>query len=128
VQFEGEPVGVAFAFANAALFTAYIVAAHRVAALGVERDRRLAAAMISPSSSCPSVLERRRAFLARLDRGRDRGRRDLVGHPVRSTSSPWPARSRDVRSSSRSYRRPRPSSASSCCSSALPVDLAGIAP
>ena len=31
VQFEGEPVGVAFAFANAALFTAYIVLAHRVA-------------------------------------------------------------------------------------------------
>ncbi|HEY7017985.1 MAG TPA: EamA family transporter [Gaiellaceae bacterium] len=30
VRFEGEPVGVAFAFANAALFTAYIVLAHRV--------------------------------------------------------------------------------------------------
>ena len=31
VRFEGEPVGIAFAFANAALFTAYIVLAHRVA-------------------------------------------------------------------------------------------------
>jgi inner membrane transporter RhtA len=31
VQFGGEPVGVGFAFANAALFTAYIVLAHRVA-------------------------------------------------------------------------------------------------
>jgi inner membrane transporter RhtA len=31
VRFSGEPVGVAFAFANAALFTAYIVLAHRVA-------------------------------------------------------------------------------------------------
>jgi inner membrane transporter RhtA len=30
VQFVGEPVGVAFAFANAVLFTAYIVLAHRV--------------------------------------------------------------------------------------------------
>jgi inner membrane transporter RhtA len=30
VRFVGEPVGVAFAFANAALFTAYIVLAHRV--------------------------------------------------------------------------------------------------
>jgi inner membrane transporter RhtA len=30
VRFAGEPVGVAFAFANAALFTAYIVLAHRV--------------------------------------------------------------------------------------------------
>jgi len=30
VRFEGEPLGFAFAFANAALFTAYIVLAHRV--------------------------------------------------------------------------------------------------
>ncbi len=31
VRFGGEPIGLAFAFANAALFTAYIVLAHRVA-------------------------------------------------------------------------------------------------
>jgi inner membrane transporter RhtA len=31
VHFAGEPIGIAFAFANAALFTAYIVLAHRVA-------------------------------------------------------------------------------------------------
>jgi inner membrane transporter RhtA len=31
VRLEGEPVGVAFAFANAVLFAAYIVLAHRVA-------------------------------------------------------------------------------------------------
>ena len=31
VRFGGQPVGVAFAFANASLFTAYIVLAHRVA-------------------------------------------------------------------------------------------------
>jgi inner membrane transporter RhtA len=31
VHFVGEPLGVGFAFANAALFTAYIVLAHRVA-------------------------------------------------------------------------------------------------
>jgi inner membrane transporter RhtA len=30
VRFIGEPVGVGFAFANAALFTAYIILAHRV--------------------------------------------------------------------------------------------------
>jgi inner membrane transporter RhtA len=30
VRFMGEPVGVGFAFANAALFTAYIILAHRV--------------------------------------------------------------------------------------------------
>jgi inner membrane transporter RhtA len=34
VHFEGEPLGVAFAFANAGLFAAYIVLAHRVARLG----------------------------------------------------------------------------------------------
>jgi inner membrane transporter RhtA len=46
VRFGGQPTGVAFAFANAALFTAYIVLAHRVArrsGLGVDG---LAAAMI----------------------------------------------------------------------------------
>jgi inner membrane transporter RhtA len=31
VHFVGEPVGIAFAFANAILFTAYIILAHRVA-------------------------------------------------------------------------------------------------
>ena len=36
VRIEGEPVGVAFAFANAALFALYIVLAHRVA-----RDSRM---------------------------------------------------------------------------------------
>jgi inner membrane transporter RhtA len=34
LQLTGEPVGVAFAFANAALFAAYIVLAHRTARLG----------------------------------------------------------------------------------------------
>jgi inner membrane transporter RhtA len=34
VQFEGEPLGVALAFANALLFAAYIVLAHRVARHG----------------------------------------------------------------------------------------------
>jgi inner membrane transporter RhtA len=31
VHVSGEPLGIAFAFANAALFTAYIILAHRVA-------------------------------------------------------------------------------------------------
>src|SRR5215203_6207600 len=35
VQLEGEPLGVALAFANAGLFALYIVLAHRVARLGV---------------------------------------------------------------------------------------------
>ena len=47
VRFEGEPVGVAFAFANAALFTAYIVLAHRVARrVGLSGIDGLAAAML----------------------------------------------------------------------------------
>jgi len=47
VQFEGEPVGVAFAFANAALFTAYIVLAHRVSRRsGLSGIDGLAAAML----------------------------------------------------------------------------------
>jgi inner membrane transporter RhtA len=47
VRFEGEPIGVAFAFANAALFTAYIVLAHRVARRsGLSGIDGLAAAMM----------------------------------------------------------------------------------
>jgi inner membrane transporter RhtA len=47
VRFEGDVVGVAFAFANAALFTAYIVLAHRVARhAAVSGIDGLAAAML----------------------------------------------------------------------------------
>jgi inner membrane transporter RhtA len=47
VRLEGEPVGVAFAFANACLFALYIVLAHRVArSPSVSRIDGLAAAMI----------------------------------------------------------------------------------
>jgi inner membrane transporter RhtA len=47
VELEGEPVGVAFAFANAALFAAYIVLAHRLSRTpGVSRLDGLAAAML----------------------------------------------------------------------------------
>jgi inner membrane transporter RhtA len=47
VRLEVEPVGVAFAFANAVLFAAYIVLAHRVARSGaLEPIDGLAAAML----------------------------------------------------------------------------------
>jgi inner membrane transporter RhtA len=47
VELQGEPVGVAFAFANAALFAAYIVLAHRLSRTpGVSRLDGLAAAML----------------------------------------------------------------------------------
>jgi inner membrane transporter RhtA len=47
VRLEGEPIGVAFALANAVLFAAYIVLAHRVARSGaIERIDGLAGAML----------------------------------------------------------------------------------
>ena len=47
VELEGEPVGVAFAFANAALFAVYIVLAHRLSRIpGIGRLDGLAAAML----------------------------------------------------------------------------------
>jgi inner membrane transporter RhtA len=47
VQLEGEPVGVAFAFANAVLFALYIVLAHRVARNAtLDRIDGLGAAML----------------------------------------------------------------------------------
>ena len=47
VRLEGEPVGVAFAFANAVLFAAYIVLAHRLArTAALSRIDGLAASML----------------------------------------------------------------------------------
>ena len=47
VELEGEPLGVAFAFANAALFALYIVLAHRLSRTpGIGRIDGLAAAML----------------------------------------------------------------------------------
>jgi inner membrane transporter RhtA len=47
VELEGEPVGVAFAFANAALFAVYIVLAHRLSRIpGIGRIDGLAAAIL----------------------------------------------------------------------------------
>ena len=55
VQFGGEPLGVTFAFANAVLFAAYIVLAHRVARLdalsgidGLAAAMLIAAIVITP--------------------------------------------------------------------------------
>jgi inner membrane transporter RhtA len=45
-RFSGAPVGIAFALANAALFTAYIVLAHRVARSGMGGVDGLACAML----------------------------------------------------------------------------------
>jgi inner membrane transporter RhtA len=47
VELEGDPVGVAFAFANAGLFALYIVLAHRLSRIpGISRIDGLAAAML----------------------------------------------------------------------------------
>jgi inner membrane transporter RhtA len=55
IRFEGEPLGVAFAFANAGLFAAYIVLAHRVSRLdaltgidGLAASMVIAAVVITP--------------------------------------------------------------------------------
>jgi inner membrane transporter RhtA len=55
VRFAGEPLGVAFAFANAGLFAAYIVLAHRVSRLpeltgidGLAASMLVAAVVITP--------------------------------------------------------------------------------
>jgi inner membrane transporter RhtA len=67
VRLEGEPLGVAFAFANAALFAAYIVLAHRVARDttmgridGLAASMLIAALAITPiggSSVAPALLD-----------------------------------------------------------------------
>jgi len=60
VRFEGEPVGIAFAFANAVLFALYIVLGHRVAQRGpVSGIDGLAASMLAATVAvtpigCPS--------------------------------------------------------------------------
>jgi inner membrane transporter RhtA len=64
VQLDGEPVGVAFAFANAALFALYIVLAHRVSRRGgidgLAAAMLIAAIAITPiglSSAAPALLD-----------------------------------------------------------------------
>jgi inner membrane transporter RhtA len=67
VQLEGEPVGVAFAFVNAALFALYIVLAHRISrspALGridgLAASMLIAAVAITPIgawSAAPALLD-----------------------------------------------------------------------
>ena len=67
VQLEAEPVGVAFAFANAGLFALYIVIAHRVSrSAAIGRIDGLAAAMliamvvitpIGGGSAAPAILD-----------------------------------------------------------------------
>lgn len=67
VQLEGEPIGVAFAFANAGLFALYIVLAHRVSrSPAIARIDGLAAAMLAATvvitpiggwSAAPAILD-----------------------------------------------------------------------
>ena len=85
VRLRGQPLGFAFAFANAALFALYIVLGHRVRAArsGHRRPRRgdaRGAVVVTPLAG--------RAALPALAvpvgaRGRDRRGHLLVGDPVR---------------------------------------------
>jgi inner membrane transporter RhtA len=56
VELAGQPVGLAFAFANAALFTAYVVLAHRLAANArLPRIDGLAAAMLIAAATITPI-------------------------------------------------------------------------
>jgi inner membrane transporter RhtA len=64
VQLAGEPVGVVFAFANAILFAAYIVLAHRVARTsaidGLAAAMLVATVAVTPiglASAAPALLD-----------------------------------------------------------------------
>jgi inner membrane transporter RhtA len=64
VRLEGEPVGVAFAFANALLFAAYIVLAHRIARTsaidGLAAAMLVATVAVTPigfASAAPALLD-----------------------------------------------------------------------
>jgi inner membrane transporter RhtA len=64
VRLDGEPVGVAFAFANAGLFAAYIVLAHRVARTsaidGLAAAMLVATVVVTPiglASAAPALLD-----------------------------------------------------------------------
>jgi inner membrane transporter RhtA len=56
VRLQGEPVGVAFAFANALLFSAYIVLAHRVARTSAPIDGLAAGMLIATVAVTPIGL------------------------------------------------------------------------
>ena len=67
VELEGEPVGLVFAFVNAALFALYIVLAHRLSRIpGVSRIDGLAAAMLV-AAVCVTPLAGWNAAPALLD-------------------------------------------------------------
>src|SRR3954453_19137768 len=53
VRIAGEPLGLAFAFANAVLFALYIVLAHRVAQRGESVDGLGAAMLVAPGAVTP---------------------------------------------------------------------------
>ena len=84
IRLEGEPLGVALAFANAGLFALYIVLAHR-AAQGAGVDALGLAMLVA--AVCVTPLAGAQALPAFADpvalAGRDRRRRLLVGDPVR---------------------------------------------
>jgi len=56
VRLQGEPVGVAFAFANALLFSAYIVLAHRIARTSAPIDGLAAGMLVATVAVTPIGL------------------------------------------------------------------------
>ena len=102
VRFEGEPLGVAFAFANAALFALYIVLAHRTARHpaitgidGLGLAMLIAAVAVTPIAGwavLPALTDPV-AILAGIGVGVS-----LVGHPLRRRPA------RDARAAARDLR------------------------
>ena len=87
VRLQGEPLGVALAFANAVLFATYIVLAHRVARHGgfsgidgLAASMLIAAVVVTPLAGDAAL-----PAAARPDGpgGRDRGGAVVVGDPLR---------------------------------------------
>ncbi len=83
IRLEGDGLGYALAFANGALFVAYIVLGHRVAGAGgidgLAVAMPVALVAITPFGLGPALPALARPGAAA---GRDRGRHRLLGHPL----------------------------------------------
>ena len=109
VRLAGEPLGFAFAFANAGLFALYIVLSHRVAQGagldGLAASMLAALVVVTPLAGWDAVPGARRPG---RDRRGGRRRRRLVGDPVRlRPAGDGAAAARDLRAARLAAARDR---------------------